>query len=115
MFGGLFSKLAGGGDALPVIAHDDFAKAVQDKSCAIVDVREPHEYAAGHVPGAINLPLSRFSPSDLPKGGPVVLICQAGGRSAKALRAALDAGCKEICHYAGGTGGWRNGGGAVEM
>ncbi len=115
MFGKLFSKLQRGGDALPTIEHDDFAKVVQDKSCAVVDVREPGEYAAGHVPGAVNLPLSRFSPADLPKSGPVVLICQAGGRSAKALRQALDAGCKDIRHYAGGTGGWRNRGGDVAM
>lgn len=113
MLGGLFSKLQGGGDALPTMEHEAFAQAVACKSCVIVDVREPNEYAAGHVPGAVNLPLSRFSPADLPKGGPVVIICQAGGRSAKALRLALDAGRKDICHYAPGTGGWRNRGGAI--
>jgi len=108
----LFSKLRGG-DALPTIEHEAFARAVQQKSCTIVDVREPEEYAAGHVPGAINLPLSRFSSADLPKSGPVVVVCQAGGRSAKALRQALDAGRKDIRHYAPGTGGWRDRGGAV--
>jgi len=114
MFGGLLSKLQGGG-ALPTIEHGAFAQTVAKKSAAIVDVREPHEYAAGHVPGAVNLPLSRFSPAALPKSGPVVLICQAGGRSAKALRQALDAGRQDICHYALGTGGWKNSGGAIEQ
>ena len=114
MFAGLLSKLQGGG-ALPTIEHRAFTQAVAQKSAAIVDVREPHEYAAGHVPGAVNMPLSRFSPATLPKSKPVVLICQAGGRSAKALRQALDAGRRDICHYALGTGGWKNGGGAIEQ
>ncbi len=114
MFGGLLSKLQGG-DALPTIEHEAFSQTVAKKSAAIVDVREPHEYTAGHVPGAVNIPLSRFTPGALPKGKPVVLICQAGGRSAKALRQALDSGCADICHYAAGTGGWKNSGGAIEQ
>ena len=104
----------GGGD-LPKIEHDDFARLVKEKSCAVVDVREPHEYAAGRIPGAINLPLSRFDPAALPQGKPVVLVCLAGGRSAKALQQALRAGRKDIRHYAPGTGGWRNRGGALDM
>ena len=88
MLSGLMSKLTGGG-ALPTIQHEDFLRAVKDGSCAIVDVREPHEYAAGHVPGARNLPLSQFDPAKLPTGMPVVLICQAGGRSGKALTQAI--------------------------
>ena len=114
MFGGLLSKLQGG-EALPTIEHAAFTQAVARKTAAIVDVREPHEFAAGHVPGAVNMPLSKFSPAALPKSKPVVLICQAGGRSAKALRQALDAGCRDICHYALGTGGWKNSGGAIEQ
>lgn len=54
----------------------------------LVDVREPEEYAAGHLPGAINLPLSRLDPvavSGLPGTQHVVVYCQSGPR---ALRAA---------------------------
>ncbi|MEK4032839.1 rhodanese-like domain-containing protein [Methylocystis sp. IM3] len=112
MFSGLMSKLAGGGGSLPTIEHEDFERVVSDKSCAIVDVREPNEYAAGHVPGAKNLPLSQFDASQLPQGR-CVIICQAGGRSAKALAKAIEAGRKDVRHYAPGTGGWRARGGAV--
>ena len=113
MFSGLMAKLAGGGAELPTIAHEEFTRVVKDGSCAIVDVREPNEYAGGHVPGAKNLPLSRFDAAQLPKGE-VVIICQAGGRSAKALTQALQAGRKNVRHYRPGTGGWRANGGAVE-
>lgn len=112
MLSGLMSKLTGA-SAAPTIEHEDFARVVQERSCAIVDVREPGEYASGHVPGAVNLPLSQFDPAKLPKGE-CVIICQAGGRSAKALGQAMQAGRTDVRHYAPGTGGWRARGGAVE-
>ena len=108
---GIFSK---GGANPDVIAHDDFAAAVKDKSCIVVDVREPGEFASGHVPGAINQPLSSFDPKRLPSGKPVVLICQAGGRSAKALALARAAERDDVRHYAGGTGGWKSAGEPIE-
>ncbi len=113
MFSGLMSKFAGGGAALPTIEHDEFAGVVKNGGCAIVDVREPHEFAAGHIPGATNLPLSRFQPQQLPSGKPVALICQAGGRSARALDQARAAGATDIRHYPGGMSGWRASGGDV--
>jgi len=75
-------------------------------------VREPHEYAAGHIPGAINLPLSRFSPGQLPSGKPIVLVCQAAAappglcnrRSALASRRFATM----LRH-----GGWKSRGGSV--
>jgi rhodanese-related sulfurtransferase len=114
MLSGLMSKLASGGGQLPTIEHGDFARLVKEGSCAVVDVREPQEYAAGHVPGARNLPLSQFDPSKLPSGA-CVIICQAGGRSSKALALAIQAGRKDVRHYAPGTGGWRARGGGITL
>jgi len=108
---GLFSR---GGPNPDVIAHDEFAAAVKSRDSFVVDVREAGEFAAGHVPGAINQPLSSFDPRRLPSGKPVILICQAEGRSAKALGAARAAGLENIRHYAGGTAGWKRMGGAIE-
>jgi rhodanese-related sulfurtransferase len=112
-FGGIFQRLLGGD--VPTVDHTEMAQFVASKTCCIVDVREPHEYASGHIPGAINHPLSRFAPKDLPKDRPVVLVCQAGGRSAKALQQALRAGRTNIRHYPPGTGGWKSAGGPLTV
>jgi rhodanese-related sulfurtransferase len=108
----MLSRLAGS-TSVPAIDHDAFEKACREGQCCVIDVREPHEFAAGHIPNAINHPLSQFDPSQLPKDKPVVLVCQAGGRSARALQQAHAAGRTDIIHYAGGTGGWRAKGGPV--
>jgi len=111
MFSRLFGKADGSKPA--EIDHDEFVALQRDGECVVVDVRETHEFVAGHIPGALNLPLSRFDPGELPAGRQVVLVCQAGGRSATALRRATAAGVTDIRHYAAGTGGWRARGGAV--
>jgi rhodanese-related sulfurtransferase len=105
-----FSR-AGEANRAAEIDHDDLVEALRKETCAVVDVREAGEFASGHIPGAINLPLSRFDPEELPTDKPVVLVCQSGGRSAKALQRALAAGISNICHYRPGTTGWRAQGG----
>jgi rhodanese-related sulfurtransferase len=108
----MLSRLAGG-TSVPAIEHDAFETACLERHCHVVDVREPHEFASGHIPHAVNQPLSRFDPSQLPTDKPVVLVCQAGGRSARALQQAHAAGRSDVVHYAGGTGGWRAKGGPI--
>ena len=94
---------------------ETFANALGKGDAAVVDVREPHEFAAGHIPGSMNLPLSRFDPSDLPKAGLVVLVCQSGGRSRSALQRAQAAGRSDVKHFAGGMSQWRMQGGDVSV
>ncbi len=92
---------------------ETFAKAVDAGEVTVVDVREPHEFAAGHIPGSVNLPMSRFDPSNLPNDKPVVLMCQSGGRSRNALSRVRAAGRDDVKHYAGGMSQWRMHGGDV--
>jgi rhodanese-related sulfurtransferase len=98
----------------PAVAHEDLLKLHQNKGCTVVDVREADEYARGHIPGAINQPLSRFDPAHVPRTGRVVLICQAGGRSAAALKRMSAAGRQDVQHYPAGMAGWRAARGPVE-
>ena len=112
----IFSSLFGRSDpkaSARNVGHDELQKALSDRSVTVVDVREPHEFAAGHIPGAVNLPLSRFRPDQLPAGKPPVLICQAGRRSGAALDTAHAAGATHVRHYPGGMSGWRASGGEI--
>ncbi len=71
----------------------------------LLDVRTPEEYRAGHVPGAVNLPLDRLHEEKLPAGRPIFAYCLSGARSARAC-----AWLKRRGHEAvnlGGIGGYR--------
>jgi rhodanese-related sulfurtransferase len=73
----------------------------------LVDVREPDEYANGHVPGAVSVPLATVPEQLEVFGGdsaPLV-ICQAGSRSLLACELLDDHGIEAI-NVAGGTGAW---------
>jgi|SRR5271165_3900188 rhodanese-related sulfurtransferase len=111
MFRNLFSR-APDPASVPLEA---FAKAVRAGEVSVVDVRESHEFASGRIPGSVNLPLSRFDPEKLPHGKPVVLICQAGGRSRSAVSRAHAAGRDDVKHYAGGMSQWRSHGGETTV
>ena len=114
MLSRIVNKLMGSASA-PAIAHEDLVKLHADAGCTVVDVREPHEFARGHIPGAVNLPLSRFDPARVPQSERVVLICQAGARSAAALQKMTASGRLDAQHYAAGMSGWRARGGPVAM
>lgn len=89
---------------------------LQQGRALVVDVREVDEFAAGHIPGAINLPLSGFRASQLPDPGErlLVLNCAAGRRSAMALDKCAVAQAEVDTHLAGGFGAWKAAGLAVE-
>jgi rhodanese-related sulfurtransferase len=95
---------------------DAVRAGLADGSILIVDVREPHEFAAGRIPGSVSLPLSRFDPADLPDptGRRIVLSCAAGIRSLRALEFAQAAGLPVDSHYLGGFKDWVMQGEAIE-
>jgi rhodanese-related sulfurtransferase len=76
-------------------------------SATIVDVREPGETAAGMIPGAVNIPLGQLKSrlGELDAGRPVITVCAAGARSARAAGDLLVAGyCADT--MAGGMTAW---------
>ena len=102
----LFARLTSS-VSVPAIEHEDFEKACLEGHCHVIDVREPHEYAAGHIPGALNMPLSAFAPSDLPKDKPVILSCRSGARTLQGLEMAQAAGRADIhTHFQGSMNAW---------
>jgi rhodanese-related sulfurtransferase len=74
----------------------------------LIDVREPAEYAAERIPGALLYPLSTFDVTQLPPDEPrqVVFSCAAGGRSLTAARQRLAQG-HPAAHMAGGISEWK--------
>jgi len=80
----------------------------------LIDVREPHEFEAGHVPGAVNLPMSTIGEhlDELPDVA-FDVICQVGGRSARVVQA-LEARGYDATNVEGGTGDWIEAGYPVE-
>jgi rhodanese-related sulfurtransferase len=94
---------------------DDIRNGLADGSIVLVDVREPHEWDAGHVTGSVLLPLSTFNPADLPdaQGRRIVLSCRSGKRSLTAADLAHAAGIAVDAHYAGGFLDWVAQGGPV--
>lgn len=90
-------------------APADVSRMLAERSILLIDVREPEEYAAERIHGALLYPLSSFDPKALPagEGRKLVLQCGSGMRSAKAMAIAADAGVVVAGHLAGGIKAWK--------
>lgn len=98
------------------VSVSELVEMLRDGRAAVIDVREPEEFAAGHIPGAINMPLSRFEASRMPHpaGKTLVLNCLGGKRSGMALDKCGVAQVAIDTHLGGGFGAWKSAGLPVE-
>lgn len=98
------------------LSLDELKDKLARKEVVVVDVREPHEFAAGHIPGAALMPLSQFDPASLPAeaGKTIVFSCRTGVRSLRAIEMARLAGLNLDTHYKGGFQEWASMGEPVE-
>jgi rhodanese-related sulfurtransferase len=84
----------------------------------VVDVREPWEYAEGHLPGAVNIPLSTLPArlAELPQDRPILLVCNSGNRSGVAADFLVQQGFpgEKVYNLEGGTYAWMASGLPVE-
>lgn len=112
-FGFGFGKSAQVKNIAPPEAH----RMAADGQVLLVDVREAHEWAQGHVPGAFHAPLStlHMTATKIPTDKQVVFYCLAGGRSAKAVEVCQKMGLPHDTHIPGGFGAWRMHGLPVQM
>jgi len=79
-----------------------------DDDSRLIDVREADEYAAGHIPGAINLPLSCLQSGGFqpPLAGPAVIYCETGQRCQLAAPLLRAAGLGPLSLLSSGAAGW---------
>jgi rhodanese-related sulfurtransferase len=73
----------------------------------LLDVREDHEWVAGHAPDAVHVPMSRLAErvAELPLDRPIVCVCHVGGRSAMVVAALNRAGWQAL-NLDGGMDAW---------
>jgi rhodanese-related sulfurtransferase len=74
----------------------------------LLDVREPWEYLAGHVPGAELIPLGELEQrvSEVPRNRAVLAICHSGVRSLAAAGYLRQLGYRDVSNVDGGTAAW---------
>ena len=88
---------------------------LEGRGLPLIDVREADEFASGHVPGAISIPMSEITGRlDELHEGAFDVICQAGGRSARVVEY-LAAQGHDATNVEGGTGAWISMGKPVEQ
>ncbi len=85
---------------------------INRQRAVVVDVREPEEFAAGHVTGAKNVPLDQLE-QKLPaavknKSLPLLLICATGARAQRAVATAKKLGYEQAQAVAGGLKSWKD-------
>ena len=90
--------------------------ALRDAGVVIVDVRSPTEFASGHIPHAVNIPLEQLRSNAASVLGPepLLFVCARGVRSIEAANLALAAGRSEVYSLDGGTQAWPAAGLALE-
>jgi rhodanese-related sulfurtransferase/rubrerythrin len=105
-------KLACATDEIITLAPGE-VKAILDKDkkgeFLLLDVRQPEEYEAGHIPGAMLIPLGELEgrQEELERDKKIITYCRSGHRSMAAAIALCELGFKDVHHLEGGILNWR--------
>jgi rhodanese-related sulfurtransferase len=100
---------------VPSVTVHDLNAVLREESALVIDVREPHEYADGHVPGAAAMPLMTVPQrvDEIPTDRRVYIVCAVGARSAQAAAFLVSRGVDAV-NVDGGTREWVAAGYPVE-
>ena len=111
-----FAQSEAPAEAPSISATELSARRASGNAPVVLDVRTAEEYAAGHIPGALNIPFDqvakRISEVDAPHG--VALYCLMGPRARLGESALLGAGYTSVLHLEGGLAAWQAAGLPVE-
>ncbi|MDW8726486.1 rhodanese-like domain-containing protein [Streptococcus suis] len=87
------------------LSLQDLLKVLEDKNTKLLDVREVDEFASGHIPEAINQPLSQIDQFKGDKNKHYLIICQSGMRSQRATDYLTSQGYQAV-NVQGGMNAW---------
>jgi rhodanese-related sulfurtransferase len=87
-------------------------RLINDTHAVVLDIREPAEYAAGHLPNARNIPAGELEKrmGELPAAKPVLVCCASVSRSGRAIATLRKAGREQVFNLDGGLQAWRQAG-----
>ena len=103
----LLNKGAGGGST---VSTTDAVQLINREKAVLIDISEPHEYAAGHAAGAKSVPFGQLeTATTLPKNKtvPLVVLCATGARAGRAVTTLNKLGFANARALAGGLVAWR--------
>jgi glyoxylase-like metal-dependent hydrolase (beta-lactamase superfamily II)/rhodanese-related sulfurtransferase len=105
--GGVGAWLADGRtpEALPQVTVDELRDRLA--GATVIDVRRASEHAAGHIPGAVSVPLDQVADAALPAADALYVVCAAGYRSSAAASLLLRRGVRGVINVVGGTSAWK--------
>lgn len=105
-------RLFGRSDPFESLSASDTHDALAASGGTLVDVRETHEFAAGHAVGAKNIPLGQLAnrAGELTLDGPIYVICASGNRSKLGATLLARAGAAQAVNVEGGTMAWMRAG-----
>jgi rhodanese-related sulfurtransferase len=100
------------GAAVAGVAPAGVVQLINREKAVVVDVSNAEEFAAGHIVGSKNIPLAdievKLAAAVKNKSLPLVLVCQTGSRSGKALAIAKNLGYEKAQSLAGGLAAWKS-------
>ena len=106
------------------VSVDEVADEIERGDVVVIDVREPEEYQAGHIPGAVNVPrgmlefradpTTKYYDDRLARDRRAIVHCAVGLRGALATATLEDLGYEEVRNLRGGLEAWKEAGRPVE-
>lgn len=97
------------GWGVPSVTGEELAEKLSQGKKVLIDVREPYEYAGGHIKGAVNIPMGQLGEKirKYKADAEMYVICASGSRSSSAVGALRRAGFENVFNVKGGTSRWR--------